>query len=86
MLVCLCVCVLLRVWSERGNKARFCCVEIYGEVLKEDHLRMGQVADMDALGSIKKKKTTTHICLNLNLQFIDVLPQNRPNELIWTYQ
>lgn len=72
------MCVLLRVWSEQGNKARSCCVEIYGEVLKEDHLRMGQVADMDALGSIKKKKKT-HSHLNLNLQFIDVLPQNHPN-------
>lgn len=50
------LCVLLRVWSEWENKARFCCVEIYGEVLKEDHLRRGQMSDKDALGSIKKKK------------------------------
>lgn len=40
---------------------------------------MGQVTDMDALGSIKKKTKKTHIHLNLNLQFIDVLPQNHPN-------
>lgn len=74
----MCVCVLLRVWSERGNKAGFCCGEIYGEVLKEDHLRMGQVVDMDALGSIKKKKKT-HIHLKLNFQFKEDLLQNYPN-------
>lgn len=61
--VCCCGC-----GPEQGNKARVCCVEIYGEVLKEDHLRK------------LRSKTRMHLAHLKNLRFMN-FRQNHWKEL-----